>query len=153
MSDIEATVMHQVINELRDVSQQLVQFGHAEYKKYGRGACVAQFSTLEEVATCAAPSMAYKAASSCSVSTSNAVKQYDPFTEIVVLITLLSLGEAREFVFASESGVEQERVVIEDGGVFVLQATNATLRHVLPVKAEFSISDEAGEVPRISASG
>jgi alkylated DNA repair dioxygenase AlkB len=68
-------------------------------------------------------------------------------------ITLFSLEEAREFVFTSESGVEQESVVLEDGDVFVLQATNATLRHVLPVKAELSISDEAGVVPRISASG
>jgi alkylated DNA repair dioxygenase AlkB len=68
-------------------------------------------------------------------------------------ITLLSLGDAREFDFTSESGVEQERVVLEDGDLFVLQATNATPRHVLPVKDELSIRDEARVVPRISASG
>lgn len=53
-------------------------------------------------------------------------------------IVSLSLGDAREFVLTSEEGVEQQRVVLEDGDLFVLgPSTNATLKHaVLPVQDE-----------------
>jgi alkylated DNA repair dioxygenase AlkB len=45
-------------------------------------------------------------------------------------IISLSLRDAREFVLTSEDGVEQQRVVLEDGDLFVLgPATNASLKH------------------------
>jgi hypothetical protein len=47
-------------------------------------------------------------------------------------IISLSLGDAREFVLTSEEGVEQQRVVLEDGDLFVLgPRTNATLNCLL----------------------
>jgi 2OG-Fe(II) oxygenase superfamily len=68
-------------------------------------------------------------------------------------IISLSLGDAREFVLTSEAGVEQQRVVLEDGDLFVLgPRTNAWLKHaVLPAKDEQIIErHEAGVEPRIS---
>jgi hypothetical protein len=68
-------------------------------------------------------------------------------------IISLSLGDAREFVLTSEEGVEQQRVVLEDGDLFVLgPATNATLKHaVLPLKDERIIRrNGAAARPRIS---
>jgi 2OG-Fe(II) oxygenase superfamily len=51
-------------------------------------------------------------------------------------IISLSLGDAREFVLTSNDDIEQQRVVLEDGDLFVLgPRTNASLKHaVLPVK-------------------
>jgi alkylated DNA repair dioxygenase AlkB len=47
-------------------------------------------------------------------------------------IISLSLGNAREFVLTSKAGVEQQRVVLEDGDLFVLgPATNANLKHAV----------------------
>eukprot|EP00953_Heterococcus_sp_UTEX-ZZ885_P024602 13451-Heterococcus_DN1.PRE.4 len=68
-------------------------------------------------------------------------------------IISLSLGDAREFVLTSEDGVEQQRVVLEDGDLFVLgPLTNAQLKHaVLPVKDEQIIERNGTAVePRIS---
>jgi alkylated DNA repair dioxygenase AlkB len=68
-------------------------------------------------------------------------------------IISLSLGDAREFVLTSEDGVEQQRVVLEDGDLFVLgPLTNAQLKHaVLPVKDEHIIERNGAAVePRIS---
>jgi alkylated DNA repair dioxygenase AlkB len=68
-------------------------------------------------------------------------------------IISLSLGGAREFVLTSEAGFEQQRVVLEDGDLFVLgPRTNARLKHaVLPVKDERIIERHgAGVEPRIS---
>ena len=68
-------------------------------------------------------------------------------------IISLSLGDAREFVLTSKDGAEQQRVVLEDGDLFVLgPCTNAQLKHaVLPVKDEKIIERHARAVnPRIS---
>jgi alkylated DNA repair dioxygenase AlkB len=68
-------------------------------------------------------------------------------------IISLSLGDAREFLLTSNAGVEQERVVLEDGDHFVLgPLTNARLKHaVLPVNDERIIERHgAGVEPRIS---
>jgi alkylated DNA repair dioxygenase AlkB len=68
-------------------------------------------------------------------------------------IISLSLGDAREFVLTSEDGVEQQRVVLENGDLFVLgPLTNAQLKHaVLPVKDEHIIERNGTAVePRIS---
>jgi alkylated DNA repair dioxygenase AlkB len=68
-------------------------------------------------------------------------------------IISLSLGDAREFVLTSEDGVEQQRLVQEDGDLFVLgPVTNAALKHaVLPVKDERIVQrNGAAARPRIS---
>jgi alkylated DNA repair dioxygenase AlkB len=68
-------------------------------------------------------------------------------------IISLSLGDAREFALTSEDGVEQQRVVLEDGDLFVLgPLTKARLKHVvLPVKGEQIIERHGAAVePRIS---
>ena len=68
-------------------------------------------------------------------------------------IISLSLGDAREFVLTSKDGTEQQRVVLEDGDLFVLgPCTNAQLKHaVLPVKDEKIIERHVRAVdPRIS---
>jgi alkylated DNA repair dioxygenase AlkB len=68
-------------------------------------------------------------------------------------IISLSLGDAREFVLTSEAGVEQQRLVLEDGDLFVLgPATNAVLKHaVLPLKDECIIQRNGTAArPRIS---
>jgi alkylated DNA repair dioxygenase AlkB len=68
-------------------------------------------------------------------------------------IISISLGDAREFVFTSGDGAEQQRVVLEDGDLFVLgPCTNAQLKHaVLPVKDERIIERHGAAVqPRIS---
>jgi alkylated DNA repair dioxygenase AlkB len=68
-------------------------------------------------------------------------------------IISLSLGDAREFVLTSEDGVEQQRLVLEDGDLFVLgPVTNAALKHaVLPVKDERILQrNGAAARPRIS---
>jgi 2OG-Fe(II) oxygenase superfamily len=68
-------------------------------------------------------------------------------------IISLSLGDVREFVLTSKDGVEQQRVVLEDGDLFVLgPRTNEILKHaVLPVKDE-QITERHGSSiePRIS---
>jgi alkylated DNA repair dioxygenase AlkB len=68
-------------------------------------------------------------------------------------INSVSLGDGREFVLTSEEGVEQQRLVLEDGDLFVLgPSTNASLKHaVLPVKEECIIQrNGAAARPRIS---
>ena len=67
-------------------------------------------------------------------------------------IISLSLGDAREFVLTSKDGTEQQRVVLEDGDLFVLgPCTNAQLKHaVLPVKDEKIIERHARAGRRIS---
>jgi alkylated DNA repair dioxygenase AlkB len=68
-------------------------------------------------------------------------------------IISLSLGDKREFVLTSEDGDEKQRVVLEDGDLFVLgPLTNAQLKHaVLPVKHEQLIERQGAAVqPRIS---
>jgi alkylated DNA repair dioxygenase AlkB len=68
-------------------------------------------------------------------------------------IISISLGDAREFLLTSDAGVEQQRVVLEDGDLFVLgPLTNARMKHaVLPVKDERIIERHgAGVEPRIS---
>jgi alkylated DNA repair dioxygenase AlkB len=68
-------------------------------------------------------------------------------------IISLSLGAAREFVLTSMDGNEKQRVVLEDGDLFVLgPRTNASLKHaVLPVKDEQIIERHGAAVePRIS---
>jgi hypothetical protein len=87
MTDSE-TVVNQIVHELKDVARQLVYFGHAEYLKQGRGACLAQFKSLEDAATCAAPAMSYKKSSVCNSGLKAAVDQYDPVKEVIVLIEI-----------------------------------------------------------------
>jgi alkylated DNA repair dioxygenase AlkB len=41
-------------------------------------------------------------------------------------IISLSLGDSREFVLTSEARVEQQRLVLEDGDLFVLGPTSNT---------------------------
>jgi alkylated DNA repair dioxygenase AlkB len=68
-------------------------------------------------------------------------------------ILSVSLGDEREFVLTSEEGVEQQRLVLEDGDLFVLgPATNAALKHaVLPLKDECIIQRNGTAArPRIS---
>jgi alkylated DNA repair dioxygenase AlkB len=68
-------------------------------------------------------------------------------------IISLSLGDFRECLLTSEVGVEQQRVVLEDGDLFVLgPRTNALLKHaVLPVQDERIIERNGVAVgPRIS---
>jgi hypothetical protein len=72
---------------------------------------------------------------------------------VVLAKAVQALGYAREFVLTSEAGVEQQRVVLEDGELFVLgPRTNARLKHaVLPAKEEQIIQRHgAGVQPRIS---
>lgn len=68
-------------------------------------------------------------------------------------IISLSLGDAREFVLTSKDGIEQQRVVLEDGDLFVLgPRTNASLKHaVLPVKERIIERPGAAVAPRITA--
>jgi alkylated DNA repair dioxygenase AlkB len=68
-------------------------------------------------------------------------------------IISLSLGDARESALTSEDGVEQQRVVLENGDLFVLgPLTNAQLKHaVLPVNEERIIERNGKAIePRIS---
>jgi hypothetical protein len=58
----------------------------------------------------------------------------------------------RDLVSTSEEGVEQQRVVLEDGDLLVLgPRTNAQLkRAVLPIKADRTIKQWRSYKPRIS---